>query len=55
MTDAFKLGFMYAAGALTAGVFFLILYGLYDWATEWLVYLVDAIRLRLHREKGGTA
>jgi hypothetical protein len=53
MIEAFKLGFMYAAGALSAGVAFLILWGAWDWAAEWVQYVINAARLMQHRGKGG--
>ncbi len=53
MFEAYKLGFMYAAGALSAGVLFLAFLGTWDWASEWLTSLANMVRLIRHRGKGG--
>lgn len=53
MFEAYKLGFMYAAGALSAGVLFLAFLGTWDWVSGWLNYLIVVIRLARHRGKGG--
>jgi hypothetical protein len=54
MIEAFKTGFAMAAGVITAGLIFLGILGAFDWASEWLGYLVNVIRLDRHKGKGGT-
>jgi hypothetical protein len=49
MWEAFKFGFMYAAGAIAAALIAVVLIGIFDWLLEQGRCLVSLIRLARHK------
>jgi hypothetical protein len=51
MLEAFKLGYAAGLGVVAAVITGLVLLGGWEWASGWLGYLINVIRLARNREK----